>query len=427
MYAIYENQACLGKVESIADNENALLALCSTVKDEKHLERLARPANPLLYMTCFKVAVQNQNAHAMSALLKYGQSIDKKDSPRNGGADIGWTLPALLDVMIVFTASTDESAPFYYYRAVEVAGKAIASEIVRATCFRRYAIGIKTILKISKYAGGGGGSQANKGASENVYGTDENVRLLLTTAATMNEELLLSVLSTFPEQTGRLLSMPLLPGDDDHLIQSIIRTGWIKAADAIIEIVDDYGQDPRVLLRYSVITGKTWLVRDILFPPRRSSRSKTRDVSKGAGPKRKRSLSQSPGPGPVTIPDDSLLREAVLLGHEDIAMLLSLSSPQFVTGPLVVHAVRAGHRAEFVKHLYEHLSDYDQQMFVNPCIRTAIAFKNYEVIAMLVSDFENILFDKEVLLSILALLGPFKVYAPIVSILLHSPRFRDLF
>jgi hypothetical protein len=108
-------------------------------------------------------------------------------------------------------------------------------------------------------------------------------------------------------------------------------------------------------------------------------------------------------------------------------MLLSLSSPSFVTGPLVVHAVRAGHRAEFVKHLYEYLSDEDRQMFVNPCIRTAIASKNYEVIAMLVSDFENILFDKEVLLSVLALLGPFKVYAPIVSILLHSPRFRDLF
>jgi hypothetical protein len=433
MYAIYENPARLSEVESIADNSMALLALCATVRDEAHLKRLARPDTLPRYVGCVRQAVNDRNYQALCALLTYGLTsvTDPIDATTTDEGFGGWALPAMLDAIHVLARSSDESAPLVFYRAIEGHGQPIAQETVRATCFRRYATGIKIILNIAGIA------TVHK--KDSVYGTDENVRLLLSTAATMNEDLLLSVLNTFPSQTGRILSSPqqqhqqLLGGGPDNFMQTIIRAGWIRAADAIIEAVDDCGHDTHVLLRYSVITGKTWLVRDILFPPRRSSRSKTRERSTTGGTgiltgaKRKRSLSQSPAPGAVTLSDDSLFREAVLLGHEDIATILCLFAPQFVTGQLVIHAVRAGHRAEFIKHLIEYLTEEDRQMCAEQCVRTAIASKNYEVIAMLVSDFVTLTYNKETLMSILASLGPFKIYAPIVSILLHSPRFRTLF
>lgn len=407
MYAIYENPECLAEVPVILD-DHVMLALCATVKNPVHLERLAKPGTQELYNKCVKHATRYLNREALATLLTYGQ---ERDSDTQGG----WALLACIETISVFVRSGEENARMVFYETVySHGGPFIANEVVRATAFRRVIVGIRCILNVASSSAGVTGP----------FNSLENVRLLLSTVATMSSQpLLLQMLSTYPLQIAQIMAS----ADNREMMEMLARSGWTEAADALLALMAEHDtpRDPETLLRYAVITGQTTLVKELLFPRRRSTR------------RRKRSLDhhhhhQSLGGGdggrlePVTMTDDGIIREAVLLGHEDIATLLCTAAPYLVTMSVVCAAVRAGYRAEFVAYLLKHVDVRAQSLESDGLAKTAINFKNYEVVALLVTEYSHLAYTRETLLSALNLLGPFRVYAPAVSTMLHSPAFRAL-
>lgn len=175
------------------------------------------------------------------------------------------------------------------------------------------------------------------------------------------------------------------------------------------------GCNASLLLQYAVITGKSELVSEIVYPRRRSERKRPRTA-----------LSQSLDNAIPEITEE-LVCTAIIRGYEDIATVLCDVARHLVTFQVIYTAIRTGHRAEFVLHLIAHWRLVDQTTHANAFAKAAIRFKNYEVAAMFVMDFPHLHYERETLVSILSLLGPFSVYAPVVSCLLHSPQYRDLF
>lgn len=404
MYAIYENPECLAEVPVIPD-DHSMLALCATVKNPVHLERLAKPGTQELYNKCVKHATRYLNREALATLLTYGQ---ERDSDTQGG----WALLACIEAISVFVRSGEENARMVFYETVySHGGPFIANEVVRATAFRRIIVGIRCIMNVA--------SSSSAGGNDDPFNSLENVRLLLSTVATMSSQpLLLQMLSTYPLQIAQIMAS----ADNREMMEMLARSGWTEAADALLALMAEHDtpRDPETLLRYAVITGQTTLVKELLFPRRRSTRRRKRPLDH-------QSLGVDGGRlEPVTMTDDGIIREAVLLGHEDIATLLCTAAPYLVTMSVVCAAVRAGYRAEFVGYLLKHVDARAQSLESDGLAKTAINFKNYEVVALLVTDYSHLAYTRETLLSALNLLGPFRVYAPAVSTMLHSPAFRAL-
>lgn len=364
------DNARLSEVDRI-DDEGAMAALCTVVKDPIHLARLARPQTQELYSLCFKRATHALNKEALAALIIYG----------NTQSD--WVFLACIHTINAFFSSPvyNQSAPGMFYQMVALhAGGETLSEVVRATIFRRFTAGIDCLLDME------------------LAWADDQVRLLLQTTATMSEDLLLRVLDVFPRQTGAILS-----AEEGHanLVSLVVRSGWMEATEKMLSLVADTAQNSVLLLRYAVLANKGDLVDQILFPRRRSSRKRLRASSS--------SIAGNERPVMLTAEEEGILRDAITLGHEEIAMLLCRAAPWLVSVVVVASAIRSGHRADFVQHLMEHLDAPQLATGAESFAKAAVSFKNYEVVALLVSDtFKQLKYSRETLLSFLNLLGPFK-------------------
>lgn len=374
VHAIYTDPGRLGEVERIEDN-GLMMSLCTIVNDPVQLVRLARPATLDLYSACFKKAAHALNREALTALIIYGKSQEPADD---------WVLSGCIHTINAFFSAPvyNQSAPAMFYETVaKHASDSTFAEVVRTTVFRRFGAGIECILDMRLPL------------------SDDLVRMLMQTTATMSEQLLLSVLEQYPEQTGAFLS-----SDDNHAntVSIVVRSGWMDATEKILSLVASTAQNSVLMLRYAVLANKSALVNEILFPRRRSSRKRLRS-----------SLTHHHPPSPnvpiLTADDEGILREAITLGHEEIAMMLCRAAPWIVSAAVVVCAIRAGHRSDFVDYLMRCIDPPKLEEGAELFAKTAVAFKNYEVVALLISkEHETLTYTRETLLSFLNLLGPFK-------------------